>query len=452
MAALEEDELAKELGKQLWHASMNGQAAEAARLLDLNAPINHVHREDQAINVAAQNGRIEVVKLLVNRGADLEAGGTTGQTALMAAAARGHLPVVQFLAKRGANLEARSNAGTNSLMFASKNGHLAVVKYLAGQVPSVSINLTNNQGTDALLWAAAFGHVDTVLFLISQGGDPRVVDKYNWSGLTHFGLKQKFRPCKEELKRMQAQILSAWKAGLGDRVAAAELVDSTAAAKLGIQLYSASLSGHAAEVGRLLDLKAPINQRAGGQWTPINGAAHSGHIEVIKLLEKRGADLEAGTTSGQTPAMSAAINGHIEVLRFLAEKQVNLAARCKSGHNALMFASKYGHLEVVKFVAGIPGINVNSKTKNGSDALLYAALRGHVAIALFLISCGGDPHVTNQESFSALTHFGSRLDPRPGPDEQTRAQAQFLAAWEARPLPDADSSFMQALASCLCWF
>jgi len=174
-------------------------------------------------------------------------------------------------------------------------------------------------------------------------------------------------------------------------------------------------------------------------------------MEVIKLLEKRGADLEAGTANGQTPAMSAAMNGHCEVIKFLAENGANLAARCKSGHNALMFASKYGHTDVVKFIAGIPGIKINTRTKHGSDALLYAALRGHVDIAMFLISCGGDPHVTNQDNFSALTHFGSRLDPRPPSDEQSRVQAQFLAAWEARPLTVARSGFMQALAGCWCW-
>ena len=30
-----------ELGEQLFNASQDGEAAEAARLLDLNAPINH---------------------------------------------------------------------------------------------------------------------------------------------------------------------------------------------------------------------------------------------------------------------------------------------------------------------------------------------------------------------------------------------------------------------------
>ena len=50
--------------------------------------------------IAAQEGHIEVVTLLANRGSDLEARATTGQTALLAACGNGHLAVVQLLVER----------------------------------------------------------------------------------------------------------------------------------------------------------------------------------------------------------------------------------------------------------------------------------------------------------------------------------------------------------------
>ena len=37
----EDDEHLEELGEQLYNASFDGEAAEVARLLDLNAPANH---------------------------------------------------------------------------------------------------------------------------------------------------------------------------------------------------------------------------------------------------------------------------------------------------------------------------------------------------------------------------------------------------------------------------
>ena len=70
--------------------------------MDLNAPINHREGKLQwtPLMIAAQEGHIEVVTLLANRGSDLEARDATGQTALMLASAVGHLAVVQLLVER----------------------------------------------------------------------------------------------------------------------------------------------------------------------------------------------------------------------------------------------------------------------------------------------------------------------------------------------------------------
>ena len=90
------------LGEQLYNASSRGEAAEAARLLDLNAPVNFREGEYQVtpLMTAAVKGHIEVVTLLANRGGDLEARDTLGMTALMYASLEGHLAVVQLLVER----------------------------------------------------------------------------------------------------------------------------------------------------------------------------------------------------------------------------------------------------------------------------------------------------------------------------------------------------------------
>ena len=91
-----------ELGRQLYRASLRGEAAKAARLLDLNAPINHRKGGHQfmPLLIAALRGHIEVVTLLANRGSDLEARTTDGHSALLSASCKGHLAVVQLLVER----------------------------------------------------------------------------------------------------------------------------------------------------------------------------------------------------------------------------------------------------------------------------------------------------------------------------------------------------------------
>jgi hypothetical protein len=171
-----------ELGRQLWEASDRGQAAEVARLLALGAPTEHEGRGDLQ------------------------------WTPLMAAASRGDIEVVIMLANGGANLEARDLVGFTALMRASSRGRLAIVKLLSDK--GASINARANNGGDALLWAALNGHLDVCLFLVSRSGDPRVASKDNWTALTHFfGAKVYPRLSPEEQQAAQNQILAAWKAG-----------------------------------------------------------------------------------------------------------------------------------------------------------------------------------------------------------------------------------------------
>ena len=112
-------------------------------------------------------------------------GGYRKWTPLIAAADRGHIEVVILLANGGANLEARNIAGLTAIMWASNHGRLAIVKLLSDK--GSSINARSNRGRDALLWAALNGHLDVCLFLVSRSGDPRVADNFNETALTHFG-------------------------------------------------------------------------------------------------------------------------------------------------------------------------------------------------------------------------------------------------------------------------
>jgi ankyrin repeat protein len=56
---------------------------------------------------AAARGDVRRVRRLLDRGADIEARGSNGRTALTAAAYSGHREVVECLLDRGADIEAR---------------------------------------------------------------------------------------------------------------------------------------------------------------------------------------------------------------------------------------------------------------------------------------------------------------------------------------------------------
>ena len=86
-----------------------------------------------ALHVAAQYGRLDMVRYLVKKGASFSARDNHGGTALHYAA-EGHLDVVRYLVENGADVHARDTIfGSTALHVAAFYGHLAVVKYLVGQ-------------------------------------------------------------------------------------------------------------------------------------------------------------------------------------------------------------------------------------------------------------------------------------------------------------------------------
>lgn len=79
---------------------------------------------------AARNGKKDMIELLLEHGADLEAHSSSGETALLAGSGAGHEGIVRFLIDRGANLSAKDSSGQNALHKAAAYGHVHVMRLL----------------------------------------------------------------------------------------------------------------------------------------------------------------------------------------------------------------------------------------------------------------------------------------------------------------------------------
>jgi ankyrin repeat protein len=130
-----------------------------------------------ALQAASHNGHEAVVRLLLKKGANVNAQGGYYGNALQAASSEGHEAVVRLMLEKGANVNAQGGFYGNALHAAAYAGKNEVLKHL---IEKTSIGqLLDPYGRTLVWWAAAGGQTTTVQLLISRyNHDARVADKF----------------------------------------------------------------------------------------------------------------------------------------------------------------------------------------------------------------------------------------------------------------------------------
>lgn len=122
------------------------RANNVDRLLELlkqGASPNSVITCTPVLFQAADEGHIEMVKILLQSGADVNKACTdSGATPLYAAAKEGRNDIVNILLKSGAEVNSTNTTGATPLYIASQRGHMEVVKTLlsSGADPFINCN------------------------------------------------------------------------------------------------------------------------------------------------------------------------------------------------------------------------------------------------------------------------------------------------------------------------
>jgi ankyrin repeat protein len=87
-------------------------------------------RRERGLFRAAEDGRLEVVRTLLEAGVDPNAACDRGFTAMMWAAARGHVEVIKALLEFGAERESRTQKGRTAVDIAIQEGHDDIAAFL----------------------------------------------------------------------------------------------------------------------------------------------------------------------------------------------------------------------------------------------------------------------------------------------------------------------------------
>jgi ankyrin repeat protein len=282
------------VASSLYYASLTGLAESAKLLLEKGAEVNAQEgRYGNALQAASVNGHGQITQQLIEKGADVNAQGGYYGNALQAALAEGHDQIVQQLLEKVVDINAQGGYYGNALQAASASGYDQIVQQLLEK--GANVNAQGGYYGNALQAASAEGHDQIVRQLLEKGANVNAQGGY-----------------------------------------------------YGNALQAASAEGHDQIVQQLLEKGADINAQGGGYGNALQVASAYGHDQIVQRLLEKGADVNAQGGRYGNALQAASAGGHDEIVRQLLEKGADINAQGGYYSNALQAASAKGHNHIVQ--------------------------------------------------------------------------------------------------------
>lgn len=221
--------------------------------------------------LAAKDGNLSMVQSLLEKGVSPNVRDSDGVPALMWAAEGDHIDIVRLLLDEGADVNAKKTKnGTTVLMETAEEGNTEVVKLLLDRGAKVNVKRTKD-GITALMEAADKCHADIIKLLLDKDAEVNV--KTTDDGTTAL-MEAADEGCTETVKLLLDK---------GAKVNVQRSTNGTTA------LMEAAEGGRAEIVRLLLDKGANVNKKAiinNVEYTAISFARNYRHWDVVEILEQ----------------------------------------------------------------------------------------------------------------------------------------------------------------------
>jgi len=373
------------------------EAADIAGLrsgLEANPGLVNAHDKEGGTLLmhAAYLKNQEIVRLLVERGADVRAADKWGATALHFAAQPDGRSVCELLLAKGASID----AGTRP-RYLHWSGHETPFDFAAGAGAADVLDLLIERGANPnggsadwkpLCSGARYGLGEIVERMIAAGAQ---VDARDINGETAlFWVAQGGVTRQEEIVMAHLAHQEAPRYSKGDFVGVAEALIRAGCDVNALNKNRMTALFAAVEVGRadvaevLLAHGAKMDVRDPMGATPLHKAAEHGQAKCVHILLEHGAQVDAVDHLNWTPLIYLAAN--------------NSAARDSQGVGVAALLIEHG-------------ANVNWKTPGGGwgffredfgTPLELAASRGSAALVSMLLQAGADPSPPKKHGHTAL--------------------------------------------------
>ncbi|XP_060820701.1 transient receptor potential channel pyrexia-like isoform X2 [Bombus pascuorum] len=268
------------------------------------------------VQLAAWRGNIELLQLLYENGADINATDKIGRCALFHAAHHGNCEVVNWLLEHGAFTENR--VGVDSCYKNTRSP--SNLCFIGRNLPTPEC-----WGRTPMHQAVKNNHAAVVKILVEAGADVNVKDERGITPLLLAGTAVAKENCNEISKFNDiVEILVAAKAS-------PNVIDPNTGTTV---LHTATLLGSCSATRRLLNGGAwPLYQCKGTGSTPLHLAASTGNPEALSILLENipFCDIDIRDNINRTPLHRAAYQGHHECVRILIDHGGNLSAETNTG-------------------------------------------------------------------------------------------------------------------------
>ncbi|XP_020899126.1 transient receptor potential cation channel subfamily A member 1 isoform X2 [Exaiptasia diaphana] len=329
----------------LGQACRDGREDIVGRLL--RGKMNTINNIDEdgmaALHYAARCNRVEILKMLLRAGADIDVKGSSkihAMTPLLCAAKFNAIESSKVLIREGASVSAKNCYGQTALHHAVRRQNIKIVELLLTE-GKMDVNVVDIDKTTALHIAAHVGDEMSTKLLLFHGIEIKAQDN---DGFTAFHVAA--REGKNDVLRTLLQTARDHKM---DTTMLLDMPDNYG----NTCLHLAVKHGRCSTTQICLNFGASLCVwESSSLQTPLHFAAVSGNLCVLRaLFEGKDLDLHAEDGDGMTPVLRASLEGNRDVIEYLLDQGAHVNAPPNTGFpSPLMCAVKRDQHKTMKFL------------------------------------------------------------------------------------------------------
>jgi ankyrin repeat protein len=145
------------------------------------------------------------------------------------------------------------------------------------------------------------------------------------------------------------------------------------------------------------------NAKMNDDGTPLIAAAQEGHVDIVDMLLKKGADANVKMQDGATALILASQNrrDRVQIVGNPVFRASDFSIHASGAEGTSKSAPESPHLQIVRALLN-NGADVNAKNKDGVSALITACERGDRKLVEILLEKNADVNAATNDGRTAL--------------------------------------------------